>query len=42
MICSVLYHSTENQKVKVDCDIFNIQNISLAKYSYSNIDDVTK
>ena len=25
MICSVLYHSTENEKVKVDCDIFNIQ-----------------
>ena len=37
MICSVLYHSIENQKAKGGCKIFNIQNISLAKYSYSNM-----
>ena len=40
MICSVLYNSIENQK-KGGCKIFNIQNVSHAKYSYSNIDDVT-
>ena len=33
-ICSILYHSMG------ECNIFNIQNVSLAKYSYSNIDDV--
>ena len=41
MICSVLYHSIENQKAKGDCNIFNIKNASLPKYSYSNIDEVT-
>ena len=41
MIFSVLYHSIENQKEKGGCQIFNIQNVSYAKYSFSNIDDVT-
>ena len=41
MIYSVLHHSIENQKEKRGCKIFNIQNVSHAKYSYSNIDDVT-
>ena len=41
IICSVLHHSIENQKAKGGCYIFNIQNVSLAKYLYSNIDDVT-
>ena len=27
-------------KRKGECNIFNVQNISLAKYSYSNIDDI--
>ena len=40
MICSVLYHSIENQKAKRDCNIFNIQSAALAKYSYPNIDDL--
>ena len=36
----VLYHSIENQKSKGDCNLFNIWNVSIAKYSYPNIDDV--
>ena len=40
MICSVLYHSIEDQKAKGNCNIFNIQNVVLAKYSYPNTDDV--
>ena len=41
IICSVLHHSIENQKAKGGCYIFNIQNVFLAKYLYSNVDDVT-
>ena len=31
----------ENQKAKGECNIVNILNVFLAKYSYSNIDGVT-
>ena len=31
----------ESQKAEGECNIFNILNVFLAKYSYSNIDDVT-
>ena len=37
-ICFVIYYSIENQRAKGGCNIFNIQNFSLDKYSYSNIE----
>ena len=40
-IHSVLYHLIENQNANSESSIFNIQNISLDKYSHCNIDDVT-
>ena len=40
-ICSILYPSIKNQKAKGDCKSFNTQKVFLAKYPYSNIDDVT-
>ena len=39
-IHSVLYHLIENQNANSESSIFNIQNISLDKYSHCNIDDV--
>ena len=37
-ICSVIYYSIENQRAKGGCNIFNIENVSLDKYLYSNIE----